>query len=237
MIGRFLELSLPADPVLDSVQFYEHLGFEQAHTADLWSHHYGVISDGRFHLGLHGDRVHIPTLSWTRENVEGLARELRDAGISITDAVLEEDGLHELALDDPDGVGVRVLEARSFSPPGHADGQGPLGWFRELRLRVDDLDRSEAFWEQAGLVRCGRSLRPAPRAALACDGLNLTLVQDPNVPPMLAVFEHADPDQLLDGLSHRDLRPVSVQRARDRVAHLDLRGPEGLLLRVERTAA
>jgi predicted lactoylglutathione lyase len=237
MIGCFLELSLPADPVLTSVQFYERLGFGQAHTADLWSHHYGVISDGRFHLGLHGDRVTVPTLSWVREDVEGLEAELQAAGLQIDGASLDEHRMHELALTDPDGIGVRVLEARSFSPPGHLGGISPLGWFRELRLRVTDLDRSEAFWAQAGMVCCGRGQRPTPRAALSCDGLNLTLVQDADAPPLVAVFEHSDLAGLLLELGRRDLEPTAARRSGDQVTRIDLHSPEGLRIRVEQASA
>jgi catechol 2,3-dioxygenase-like lactoylglutathione lyase family enzyme len=233
MIGRFLEISLPAEPVLDAVQFYERLGFQQAHTADFWSHHYGVVSDGRFHLGLHGDRVHAPTLSWVREDIAGLAREISATDIAINEALLEDHGLHELALDDPDGIGIRALEAQSFSPVGEQDHPHPLGWFRELQIRVGDLDRSEAFWEQLGLLRCGRGTRPTARSSLSCDGLNLMLIQDRDAEPIAAVFEHRDLDGLIAELARRDMQPGDVRRTAHGTTSMTLRSPNGFSLIVE----
>lgn len=233
MLGRFLEISLPADPVLPSVQFYERLGFAQLSTADLWRHHYGVISDGRFLLGLHGDRIHVPTLSWVREDVARLEQDLRAARLAVTEVQIAHDAMHELALDDPDGLGLRILEARSFSNPGHIDTTGPLGWFRELQLRVADTSVSGAFWERVGLLLGGRGQRPFPRTLLSCEGLNLKLLQDPAAPAMVAVFDHPDPDALLAELAVREMRPTSAELESGRTVAFTLQAPEGLILRVE----
>ena len=53
-LGRFHELTLPTPDIRASVEFYERLGFWQAETGDAWSHPYGVVTDGRIALGLHG---------------------------------------------------------------------------------------------------------------------------------------------------------------------------------------
>src|SRR5579875_2139452 len=52
-LGQFLELALPTHDIAASVQFYERLGFSQRLTGDAWPHPYGVLGDGRIHLGLH----------------------------------------------------------------------------------------------------------------------------------------------------------------------------------------
>ena len=53
MIGRFLEISVQAPQVLESLAFYERLGFTQVTTGEAWSYPYAVVTDGRLAIGLH----------------------------------------------------------------------------------------------------------------------------------------------------------------------------------------
>ena len=61
MFGRFLELGIATTDIAGSVLFYERLGFSQLITGDAWSHRYGVLSDGRLHLGFHERSMPSPT--------------------------------------------------------------------------------------------------------------------------------------------------------------------------------
>ena len=63
MIGRFLELSIRSPDLLESLHFWESLGFVQLPTGDIRTHHYGVFTDGRALLGIHDDWCEAPTLS------------------------------------------------------------------------------------------------------------------------------------------------------------------------------
>lgn len=201
-LGRLLEISLPAEPVLDSVQFYERMGFAQAITRDLWPHHYGVVSDGRLNLGLHAARITGLTLSWVREDVEVLAEQLRADGVTLAPCELEHEGLHEFGLDGPAGLHLRVLEARSYSPPAELDGRGPLGWFDALRLASSDPVADSQRLEQLGMICTARGDR---RAVLSCEGLNLELLREQAGPELC--FEHEDPAAVAGELARRDLHP------------------------------
>ena len=64
MFGRFLEISVYAPEIRDSLAFYESLGFVQAPVGVAFDHPYAVVTDGRLFLGLHGRAV-IPSPALT----------------------------------------------------------------------------------------------------------------------------------------------------------------------------
>ena len=68
MFGRFLELGIATQDIATSVQFYERLGFSQLITGDAWSHRYGVLGDGRVHLGLHERAMPSPAHGSSQRN-------------------------------------------------------------------------------------------------------------------------------------------------------------------------
>src|SRR6185437_9836647 len=130
-LGQFLELAIPTHDIAASVQFYERLGFTQRLTGDAWPHPYGVLGDGRIHLGLH----QLPAAARAREGSydaaallegpspcfvqPGLVRQaerLRQAGLVPEHLQLGEESLHHLWLRDPGGHALLMQEARSFSP-------------------------------------------------------------------------------------------------------------------------
>ena len=63
-LGRFLEISLAANDVAESLAFYEALGFVQAVVGEAWPHPYAVVTDGRISLGLHGLDFESPLPTW-----------------------------------------------------------------------------------------------------------------------------------------------------------------------------
>jgi catechol 2,3-dioxygenase-like lactoylglutathione lyase family enzyme len=64
MFGRFLEIGVATSDIAASVQFYERLGFSQLMTSDSVAHRYGVLSDGRVHLGLHERDMPSPSVTF-----------------------------------------------------------------------------------------------------------------------------------------------------------------------------
>ena len=82
--GRFHELSLATDDILASVEFYERLGFSQTATTDTYAHPYGVLTDGRIHLGLHARRGASPTLTFVRPGIAACLAEFASLGIELT---------------------------------------------------------------------------------------------------------------------------------------------------------
>src|SRR5262249_53998806 len=64
MFGRFLEISVYAPEIRDSLAFYESLGFVQAPVGEAFKHPYAVVTDGRLFLGLHGRAAPSPALTF-----------------------------------------------------------------------------------------------------------------------------------------------------------------------------
>ena len=71
MLGRFLEVSVHAPEILESLAFYEQLGFTQATVGETWSHPYAVVTDGRLFIGLHAYEFASPALT-TRGSTPGV---------------------------------------------------------------------------------------------------------------------------------------------------------------------
>ena len=153
MLGRFLEVSVHAPDVQESLAFYESLGFVQAAVGDTWSHPYAVLTDGRLYVGLHAFEFDSPALTWVHPGLARHAPALEALGIELAFAKLGEEAFHELGFLDPSGQMVTLIEARTFSPPAvGAAGSTRLGYFEEFGIPTTDLGRSTAFWDALGLV-------------------------------------------------------------------------------------
>lgn len=177
MIGRYLELSVTTDRILESVQFWESLGLAQAVTGEMWRHRYGVVSDGRMNLGLHELPADVMKITFTRADLEAATHELAEFGILPPRAELEDDSFHQLEFDDPDGHRVRLVEARTFSPIPESDSR--LGRFESLVLPCRDTTRGVAFWEPLGFVALEETGGERPEVLLCSDLINLRLRRDP----------------------------------------------------------
>lgn len=148
--GRFLELALvSADPV-GAWQQYQKLGFEPATTGDIWTHPYGVVACHGFAIGFHGAGEEPLSLVFVRQDVAGLHRELAALGVPVEHARLGSDAFNELTLREPGGVPLRVLEARTYSPPAVVPDITTLGLLDALSLPCRDLDEAAAFWRMLG---------------------------------------------------------------------------------------
>jgi hypothetical protein len=147
MLGSFLELSVATPQIRESFAFYQRLGFESAIVNDIWSHPYGVLVSDALALGLHAQLTSSPALTFVKADVARLARELDARGIELTSARLGADSFNEIGFADAAGVAVRVLEARTFSPPSsEARGAGPLGRFDLLSMPARDPEAALEFW-------------------------------------------------------------------------------------------
>src|SRR5678815_2828838 len=117
MLGRFLELSLVTPDTGGTWQHYQRLGFEPAPTGDIWPHAYGVVACEGLAIGLHAAGDEALSISFVRPEVAALHRELTARHLDVERARLGSDVFNELTLREPGGVALRVLEARTFSPP------------------------------------------------------------------------------------------------------------------------
>lgn len=195
MLGRFLELSLHAPEILESIEFWEKLGFRQAQTNDVWRHPYAVLSDGAVTLGLHQYAFASPSLTFVRPDLAQHLPALRAAGVAFAFAKTADDAFHEAGFLTPDGQMVALLETRTFSPPAFDDGLTTLlGTFDAIVLPVRRVDRTLPFLAKLGMTVLAFD-EAAPSTALLAHGpLRLRLDESARVPAL--AFVGADPEPL-----------------------------------------
>lgn len=149
---QFLELSLPARDVAESLAWYLALGFTEHETRDVREHHYAVVSDGRFCIGLHGDAA-AAGLTFVRPDVARYVRQRETEGDQFTYTRLGEDQFNEAALADPDGTLFGVIEARTFSSAGTDPDSVPLtGNVEKITLPCVRVGESVEFWQRNGFI-------------------------------------------------------------------------------------
>jgi hypothetical protein len=208
LLGRFLEIAVTtADPHI-GWEIFQRLGFAPAETGDVWSHPYGVVTSTGLALGLHGQGEEPLALCTVRPNVLELHRELEGLGIEVEAAQLGADVFNQLSLREPAGISLRVLEARSFTPPTDIPVRTLLGRFENLSLPAGNLDTASAFWS-----RLGYAMREvtAPWGGIEVDGLPLAYHASGDCPDPVLVFrgDGMEPDSaalLATGLEN--LRPL-----------------------------
>ncbi len=210
MPGRFLEISVSVPEILESIAFYELLGFQQIATNETWHHPYAVLSDGRLFLGLHQHAAGLadaePTLCFVQAELARYAAELRKLGIVFDREHLSSDSFNELTFRDPNGQHIRLLEARTFSPPNiNATYSSSCGYFVEYGMPVKEFDGARIFWEQLGFIAMDEETQPFHRISLTSDHVNLGLHRSRAIRQPLLVFEDPDMRERLAHLKERGL--------------------------------
>ncbi|MEO8315062.1 MAG: hypothetical protein ABI645_09730 [Pseudomonadota bacterium] len=150
MLGRFLELALIVDDPGAAWQRFQKSGFAAAETGDIWKHAYGVVACRGFALAFHARGAEDFSIVFVRPDVAALHRGLADSGVQIEQACLGVDAFNELALREPGGRLIRVVEARSFSPPADLPDQTRFGSFVSLSLPGRNLKDAADFWRLMG---------------------------------------------------------------------------------------
>jgi len=219
MLGRFLEVSVRAPDILESLAFYESLGFVQASVGDSRTHPYAVVTDGRLSLGLHATELPSPALTWVHPDLAPHAADLESLGIELDYSWLGEDALHEIGFRDPSGQQITLIEARTFSlPPAGELRASSLGYFEEFGVPVTDLARSTAFWDAVGFVAFDPVREPFTRVVASHRDLNVGLYDtelrnpvltfsDPQMPERIATLRgqgYRMPDRLPRGMNPRE---------------------------------
>jgi hypothetical protein len=156
MLGQFLEVALVTGDTGGDWQQLQTLGFEPAPTGDIWPHPYGVVACAGLAIGLHARGEEPLCLMFVRPDVAGLHRELMARGVRIETAKLGSDAFNELSLREPGGVLLRVLEARTYSPPADMPDRTRLGHFDAISLPCRDLAAATAFWRSLGYETADR---------------------------------------------------------------------------------
>ncbi len=230
MLGRFLELSLVSPRILESWQYYQRLGFVAATEGGVWGHPYAVVTDGRIALGLHDAAPDAPLLSYVQPGLAGHLERLEALGLDFSRRTLGEHTFNEALFTSPDGQGVRLLEARTYSMPTELP-VAPLGWFEEVALPVRDLDAARRYWENLGFVTVSEGGEPWSYLSLTSDTLNIGLHRTGELQEPALLFSTEDRAALLERLTRVGVAPerrLPPALAPDR--YLLLRAPEGTQL-------
>ena len=193
MIGRFHEVSVHAPDPAASLAFYERLGFTQVTTGEAFPYPYAVVADGRLAIGLHGRELpQSPLLAFVLPDLRDELEALERRGIEILDRRLGDDVFNEASLE-AGGQSVRLLEARTHSPPPLGPGEtSRLGWFEEYALPVADVKRAEAALERLGFVPAEEGDEPYPHIGMTSDSLNVALLRAGTCARPALVFTDAE---------------------------------------------
>lgn len=232
MFGRFLEISVYAPEIRDSLAFYESLGFVQAPVGETFNHPYAVVTDGRLFLGLHGHAVNSPALTFVMPRLMQGIEQLEELGIELEDLQLGNEVFNRVSFRDPSGQSVNMFEARTFSPPQlEADPATTCGYFTEYGLPAREQGPMRVFWEALGFVAWDEQPEPFARTAITSDHLNLALYRSRAFRQPVLTFEDRDMRERLARLKERgfqlsDEMPDSL----DESCNAILVAPEGTRL-------
>jgi hypothetical protein len=148
VLGRFLELGIVTHDTSAAWMQLQQLGFAGATAGEIWPHAYGVVACEGLAIGLHELGKEPRALFFVQPDVDALRRELLDRLIDIEIEQVGSDVFNEIGLREPGGMLLRVIGARTFSPPGDLPGSTSLGRFRAISLPCVDLGEAQAFWER-----------------------------------------------------------------------------------------
>jgi hypothetical protein len=207
MFGRFLEISVYAPEIRDSLAFYESLGFVQAPVGEVFSHPYAVVTDGRLFLGLHGRAAPSPALTFVMPRLMHGIEQLEQLGIELEDLQLGNEVFNRVSFRDPSGQRINVFEARTFSPPPlESQPATTCGYFTEYGMPAREQAAMRVFWEAAGFVAWDEQPEPFARTAITSDHLNLALYRSRAFRQPVLTFEDRDMRERLACLKERGLQ-------------------------------
>ena len=172
-IGRFLEFSVHAPDILESLRFYKSLGFIELEINDVWNHKYAVVSDGEINIGLHSREFDSPAVSFVHPDLAKHAISMTDHGFDFAFMRLSGEVFNELGFADRDGNMITMLEARTFQASEDVDQDSLCGSFFELTLPVRDGLRAARFW--APIAPALLEMREEPTMHLRFDATGLPL--------------------------------------------------------------
>ena len=193
MLGRFLEFSVETPDIPASLEFYEKIGFSQAKVGDAWDYPYAVVTDGRICIGLHQQSPATPTLTFVRPDILKKVAELESSGIELTVRRLGDTVFNEIAFLDPNGIMVRLIEARSFSPSRRKQTKtSACGYFEEIAIPSRDVDGAKTFWERAGFVGMDEPDAVLPHVSCTSDFIDIGLYDATHLAHPTLIFDADD---------------------------------------------
>jgi catechol 2,3-dioxygenase-like lactoylglutathione lyase family enzyme len=210
MLGRFLEISVTAPDVLESLDFYRRLGFSEATVSEAWKHPYAVVTDGRVAIGLHGYEFPSPALTFVWPDLKPHVAELARLGIHPAFQKLGDDEFNEVGFRDPGGQMLTLLEARTFSPPDRRETEVSLcGYFTEYGTPQTDFGAAVKFWDKLGFIAAEETAEPFVRISLTSDHLDIGLYRPDDFRQPVLLFVDSDLPLRLEKIREQGLEPES----------------------------
>ena len=206
MVGQFLELSIAAQPLAASFEFYRALGFTSLPVSDSLPHPYLVLFDGSVTIGLHEREQDSASLTFVRPQLRDYVRALRRLDIDLAYAHLADNEFNHVGFADPTGQLIALLEARTF-PPGDWNRQNvsACGEFIEYSVPTASLPASLEFWRSLGFEPTGSGTAPHPWQQLTGHGLTIGLHETHFRPGLSFRSPHLDA-RLTDALAEVNRR-------------------------------
>ena len=221
LFGRFLEASLPTEDIQESLAWYRLLGFSECSTGDIYDYHYAVVTDGRVSIGLHSAGITETCLTFVRPDLAHYLPALQKLGLQVDEVYQGEERFHELILHDSEGLQLRLLEARTFSPK-ECDTIPLIGQLHNLGLTArHPVDASE-FWQQGGFD--SHETEETNAFELILPGMTILLQQGRSAPQLNFLCENKD--LLLQMLEKENLR---YKKYGDEIS---MTSPEGLRINI-----
>jgi hypothetical protein len=228
VLGRFLEFSVPAPDILDSLAFYKTLGFSELTIGDVWTHRYAVVSDGDLCIGLHDREFDGPALTFVHPDVAKHARSMADHGFEFSYLKVDGDEFNRLGFADHDGHMISMLEARTFSPPVDEIGRSLCGEWFETTLPVRDAMRTGRFWAPLAPVLLRLREEPTTHLRFDADGMALGLSESIALKQPSLCFKCHDREALLTAVERHGMQNEPFPGFEG--AFVELRAPEGTRL-------
>jgi hypothetical protein len=224
MLGRFLEVALVTDDPGSAWSELQQLGFAGATSGDIWTHAYGVVACEGLAIGLHAVGAEPFSLNFVRPDVAALDRELTNRLIDVESTRLGSDVFNELCLREPGGMLLRVIAARTFSPPLDMPERTAFGRFRGVSLPCADLAEAQGFWERLDMDVQAAS---EPWESIQVSGLPIAYheIASFKQPALLFDGDEAWDNDALRGAGISLGRPIAALLAHE---HRLLRTAEGL---------
>ncbi|MEX2496522.1 MAG: hypothetical protein WD448_10560 [Woeseia sp.] len=227
-LGKFLEFSVQAPDLLESLRFYKALGFTELEIGDVWRYKYAVISDGTLCIGLHEEIRDSPCLTFVHPDLARHARAMADHGFQFEFLKIDEDVFNELGFVDDDGHMIRMLEARTFSPPIEDTGDSVCGEWFELVLPVRSAMRTGRFWAPLAPVLLRLREEPTTHMRFDAEGASLGLSESIALNNPSLCFKCRDRERLSSVLEQHGIRHNSFPGFEG--AFVELEAPEGTRL-------
>jgi len=208
LLGRFLEFSIATPDIQASLAFYGKLGFSEVPVGEAWTHPYAVVTDGRICLGLHGELIPAPSLTFVKPDLLKHLNELEGLGLEFEFRRLGNDVFNEIGWRDSSGHLIRLVEARTFSPSKRAaTDTGLCGYFLRLALPSTDLGAAKDSWERFGFVGWDETNDILPHVACTSDSINLGLYDPAHIRAPTLIFDAGDVVGTLARLAEVDILP------------------------------